>query len=104
MNDNEVNLNEDSFEEYMNIDEESIEQGQKGQETDEEGDQDWTPQEAESAYEQAGDDDCNKGQIQSICTISVICIIFTVIVITFTVLSMQRGINNLWTSRTLKDS
>ena len=61
MNDNEVNLNEDTFEEYMNIDEESIEQGQKGQETDHEGDQDWTPQEAESAYEQVGDDDCKQG-------------------------------------------
>lgn len=50
MNDNEVNLDEDGFEEYMNIDEESNEEGQQGQETDDEGDQDWTPQEAESAY------------------------------------------------------
>ena len=60
MNDNEVNLDEDGFEEYMNIDEESNEEGQQGQETDDEGDQDWTPQEAESAYEQAGDNTAAK--------------------------------------------
>ena len=30
------------------------------QETGDEGDQDWTPEEAETAYEQARDDDCGQ--------------------------------------------
>ena len=55
-------MDEDGCAEHMNIDhEESNEEGQHSQETGDEGDQDWTPEEAESAYEQAGDDDCGQG-------------------------------------------
>lgn len=60
--DNEVNVDEDGCADHMNIDHEELnEEGQHSQETGNEGDQDWTPEEAETAYEQAGDDDCGQG-------------------------------------------
>ena len=55
-------MDEDGCAEHMNIDHEELnEEGQHSQETGDEGDQDWTPEEAETAYEQAGDDDCGQG-------------------------------------------
>ena len=51
-------MDEDGCAEHMNIDHEELnEEGQHSQETGDEGDQDWPPEEAETAYEQAGDDD-----------------------------------------------
>ena len=35
-------------------------ESQEGQAIDDEGDPSWTPEEAENAYEQAGDDDCDQ--------------------------------------------
>ena len=67
--------------EHMNIDHEELnEEGQHSQETGDEGDQDWTPKEAETAYEQAGDDDCGQGPDKKVYVLfSVICAIATVI-------------------------
>lgn len=46
--------------EAMEVDDETKEESQEGHVMDDEGDPDWTSEEAESAYEQAGDDDCDQ--------------------------------------------
>lgn len=40
--------------------EETKDESQEDHTIDDEGDPDWTPEEADTAYEQAGDDDCGQ--------------------------------------------
>lgn len=47
------------YNEAMDVDDEPKVESQEGQAIDDEGDPSWIPEEAENAYEQAGDDDCD---------------------------------------------
>ena len=61
LNEDEGNVEEGlECDEVMNVEDETKEEPQEGQAMDDEGDPEWTPEEAEIAYEQAGDDDCDK--------------------------------------------
>lgn len=63
-NEDEVNDHEEGQPEYdepMDVEDETKEQQQESQTIDDkQGDPDWTLEEAESAYEQAGDDNCDQ--------------------------------------------
>ncbi|XP_068754519.1 uncharacterized protein [Montipora capricornis] len=48
------------YNEAMDVEDEPKVESQEGQAIDDEGDPSWTPEEAENAYEQAGDDDCDQ--------------------------------------------
>ena len=48
------------YDEAMDVDDETKVESQEGQAIDDEGDPSWTPEEAENAYQQAGDDDCDQ--------------------------------------------
>ena len=48
------------YNEAMDFEDEPKVESQEGQAIDDEGDPSWTPEEAENAYEQAGNDDCDQ--------------------------------------------
>ena len=63
LNDAEVNDHEEGkleYDEPMNVEDETKEEKQESLTIDDEGDPDWTPEEAESAYKQAGDENCDQ--------------------------------------------
>ena len=61
LGEDEVDVDRDlEYDEAMDVDDETKVGSQEGQAIDDDGDPSWTPEEAESAYEQAGDDDCDQ--------------------------------------------